>query len=70
MAVRNAVMPLNCHACGGAIEVACEVADDPANRQTVRFTCPYCGTPRDFQAPGRVVWVAMRQPGDGVVIRH
>jgi hypothetical protein len=61
-------IPLNCPHCGGPIEVACEIGDDQA--QHVRFVCPYCGEPRDFEAPGRVLWVAMRQMGDGPETRH
>lgn len=63
------MLPLNCHQCGGAIEVACEVST-PESAQTVRFACPYCGTPREFDAPGRVVYVAMRQLGDGPETKH
>jgi hypothetical protein len=66
----NIVVPLNCHSCGGAIEVACEVSANPEDRQTVRFACPYCGVPRDFPSPGRVVYVAMRQAGEGETIKH
>jgi hypothetical protein len=65
----NVVVPLNCHQCGGPIEVACEVQRD-GDPQSVRFVCPYCGTPRDFEAPGRVIWVAMRQVGEGPELKH
>jgi hypothetical protein len=65
----NVLLPLNCHQCGGAIEIACEIIT-PVDAQTVRFACPYCGTPREFEAPGRVVWVAMRQHGDGPETKH
>jgi hypothetical protein len=65
----HVAIPLNCHHCGGPIEIACEVSDD-GSTQSVRFTCPYCGTPREFQAPGRVLWVAMRQLGEGPETRH
>ena len=65
----HVALPLNCQHCGGPIEVACEV-DDETGTQSVRFACPYCGTPREFEAPGRVLWVAMRQPGEGPETRH
>ena len=62
-------VPLNCPHCGGSIEVACEVeAGTPTQR--VRFQCPYCGEPREFEAPGEVLFVAMRQPGGGPETRH
>lgn len=67
--VEHVAIPLNCHHCGGPIEVACEMSDE-ASTQSVRFACPYCETPREFQAPGRVLWVAMRQPGDRPETRH
>ena len=51
------VVPLNCLSCGGAIEVACEGVPGAAV-ETVRFECPYCSAPRDFEAPGRVIHVA------------
>ena len=60
------VVPLNCPACGGPIDVAC---DDGAP-QTIRFTCPYCQTPREYEAPGSVLWVAMRQHGPGPETKH
>jgi hypothetical protein len=62
-------IPLNCQNCGGPIEIACEAGPE-ATAQSVRFVCPYCGTPREFDAPGRVLWVAMRQPGEGPETRH
>jgi hypothetical protein len=63
------VMPVHCHHCGGPIELACEPGII-AELQTVRFVCPYCDTPREVQAPGRVLWVAMRQISDGPETRH
>ena len=62
-------VPLNCPHCGGSIEVACDV-EPGAPAQTVRFRCPYCDAPRDFDAPGAVLFVAMRQPGGGPETRH
>lgn len=63
------VIPLNCPHCGGPIDVACEAGPD-AEAETIRFTCPYCQTPRDFQAPGHVRWVAMRQHSAGPETKH
>ena len=63
------VVPLNCLSCGGAIEVACEVIAGAAV-ETVRFVCPYCSAPRDFEAPGRVIHVAARQVGEGPSKKH
>lgn len=65
----SVVLPLNCPECGGPIDVACE---EPAadQAQTIRFLCPYCQAPREFDAPGRVLWVAMRQHGAGPETKH
>jgi len=63
------IVPLNCHQCGGPVEVACDVRDT-APSQSVRFLCPYCETPREFEAPGQVLWVAARPPGEGPETRH
>jgi len=62
-------VPLNCPTCGGPLDIGCEVGsgNEP---QSVRFVCPYCGTPRQFDAPGKVLWVAMRSAGDGPETRH
>jgi hypothetical protein len=68
--VQNVTLPLHCPHCGGPIELACEAPDDDASAQTIRFDCPYCGTSREFEAPGRVLWVAMRLPSDGPETRH
>jgi hypothetical protein len=38
----SVVFPLNCPACAGPIDVAC----DEGEPQTIRFACPYCQTPR------------------------
>lgn len=62
-------VPLNCHSCGGPIEVACETGADILP-QRARFNCPYCGVTREFDAPGRVLWVAMRQAGVGPETKH
>ncbi|MEO7191958.1 MAG: hypothetical protein ABI051_12960 [Vicinamibacterales bacterium] len=64
------VLPLNCHRCGGAVGVACELDEDPNGRQTVRFACPYCELPREFRAPGRVLRIATLQQNQGPAIRH
>lgn len=64
-----ATVPLNCQHCGGPIEIAYEITDD-VETQTARFKCPYCNEPREFQAPGRVLWVAMRQHGEGPETKH
>jgi hypothetical protein len=61
------ILPLNCPECAGPIDVACE---DGGDVQTIRFLCPYCQTPREFEAPGRVLWVAMRQHGSGPETKH
>ena len=60
------ILPLNCLACGGPIDVGC----DEGAPQTIRFTCPYCQTPREVEAPGPVLWVAMRQHSVGPETRH
>lgn len=65
----SATMPLHCQHCGGPIEVGYEIVED-VESQTARFTCPYCNEPREFQAPGRVLWVGMRQPGEGPETKH
>ena len=69
MSIEPLIVPLNCLSCGGAIEVACEVVPG-ATVETVRFVCPYCSAPRDFESPGRVIHVAARQAGEGPSIRH
>ena len=69
MSAEPLVVPLNCLSCGGAIEVACEVIPGAAV-ETVRFVCPYCSAPRDFEAPGRVIHVAARQVGEGPSKKH
>ena len=69
MSIEPLIVPLNCLSCGGAIEVACEVIPGAA-LETVRFVCPYCSAPRDFEAPGRVIHIAARQVGEGPSIRH
>lgn len=63
------VLPLNCQACAGPIDVACEQSSG-GDTQTIRFLCPYCQTPREFEAPGRVLWVAMRQHSTGPETKH
>jgi hypothetical protein len=65
----NVHVPLNCPRCAGPLEVACEVQAD-IDAETVRFRCPYCGTLREFVAPGHVLWVAMRQFGESRETRH
>lgn len=62
----SVVLPLNCPACAGPIDVACEEGDP----QTIRFACPYCQTPREFDAPGPVLWVAMRQHSPWPETKH
>jgi len=37
---------------------------------TLPLHCPYCGRTRDYEAPGRVLWVAMRLPSDEPETRH
>jgi hypothetical protein len=59
-------LPLHCPKCGGAIEVAYE----PGEVQRARFVCPYCHEPREFEAPGKIVAVAMRQTGQGPETKH
>ena len=63
------IVPLNCPSCAGPIDVACEHLPD-SQPQTIRFVCPYCQTPREFDAPGPVKWVAMRQHSVGPETRH
>ncbi len=63
------IVRLNCAACAGPIEAA-YTPDPEGELQTIRFACPYCSEPRDLQVPGRVLWVAMRQHGDGPETRH
>lgn len=67
--MESVTLPLHCPYCGGPIELACEAAPEAAG-QTIRFDCPYCGRTRDYEAPGRVLWVAMRLPSDEPEIRH
>jgi hypothetical protein len=62
----SVILPLNCPACAGPIDVACDEGDP----QTIRFACPYCQTPREFDAPGPVLWVAMRQHSPGPETKH
>ena len=70
MTVHEPVMVrLNCAACAGPIEVA-YTPDGSGEMQTIRFACPYCGESRDLQVPGLVLWVAMRQHGEGPETRH
>lgn len=65
----NVIVPLNCRQCGGPVEVACEVSPT-GDQQCVRFSCPYCSATREFDAPGQVLWIAMRQIGTGPETRH
>jgi len=60
---------LNCTACAGPIEAA-YTPDPEGELQTIRFACPYCSEPRDLQVPGLMLWVAMRQPGEGPETKH
>ena len=62
----SVVLPLNCPTCAGPIDVACEEGAP----QTIRFACPYCQSRREFEAPGPVLWVAMRQHSTGPETRH
>ena len=67
--MERVTLPLSCPSCGGPIEVACEVGEHIAP-QRARFICPYCSIPREFDAPGHIVFVAMRQAGSGPETRH
>jgi hypothetical protein len=63
------VVPLNCPNCAGPLEVAYDAVPG-GELQTIRFTCPYCQTPREFQLPGLTIWVAARQHGEGPETKH
>ncbi len=67
--MQTVTLPLHCPYCGGPIELACE-STETVDEQTIRFDCPYCGRVREFSAPGRVLWVAMRMPQEGPETRH